>query len=132
MDIIKIKKGLDIPVGGKPEKRVVDARSIRCYAVKPADVIGMNPRLQVAEGDPVAAGQTVVADKNDERLALTSPVDGVVRHCPWRETQAARGENRTISLCRAIRAARGTIPERLALLVDAPRTSVRHNCQPRP
>lgn len=104
MDIIKIKKGLDIPIGGKPEKRVVDARSIRCYAVKPADVIGMNPRLQVAEGDHVAAGQTVVADKNDERLALTSPVDGVVH-------AIVRGEKRKLLEVRIEQSASAAQPE---------------------
>ena len=49
---IKINKGLDIPLGGKPERRVVDLRhSATRYAVRPVDVVGFTPRLLVAEGD---------------------------------------------------------------------------------
>jgi Na+-transporting NADH:ubiquinone oxidoreductase subunit A len=75
---IKIKKGLDIPLGGIAERRIVDARSIERYAVKPPDVVGFTPRLLVAEGDTVAVGQSLVEDKNDQRLTLPSPVSGVV------------------------------------------------------
>ena len=79
MDSIRIKKGLDLPIGGVPERRVVDLRgSVHRYAVKPTDVVGFTPRLLVAEGDAVAAGQPLVADKADPRLALTAPVSGQV------------------------------------------------------
>ena len=75
---IKIKKGLDIPLGGAAARETLDARSIGRYAVKPPDVVGFVPRLLVAEGDNVVAGQPVVADKNDPRMTLPSPVSGVV------------------------------------------------------
>ena len=68
---------------------VVDARSIERYAVKPPDVVGFTPRLLVAEGDKVTAGQPLVADKNDTRLSLPSPVDGVVK-------AIVRGEKRRL------------------------------------
>ncbi len=86
---IKIKKGLDIPLDGTAERVVVDARSIERYAVKPPDVVGFTPRLLVAEGDKVTAGQPLVADKNDTRLSLPSPVDGVVK-------AIVRGEKRRL------------------------------------
>ncbi len=89
METIKIKKGLDIPIGGAAEKRIVDARSIGRYAVKPPDVVGFTPRLLVAEGDRVEAGQPLVADKNDPRLTLPSPVSGVV-------AAVVRGEKRRL------------------------------------
>ena len=79
IETVKIKKGLDIPLGGTPERHIVDARSIERYAVKPPDVVGFTPRLLVAEGDSVNAGQPLVADKNSPRLTLPSPVDGVVK-----------------------------------------------------
>lgn len=78
IETIKIKKGLDIPLDGAAEKRIVDSRSIDRYAVKPPDVVGFVPRLLVAEGDEVRAGQPVLADKNDPQITLPSPVDGVV------------------------------------------------------
>ena len=86
---IKIKKGIDIPLGGIPERRVVDARSIDRYAVKPPDIVGFTPRLCVAEGDEVAAGQPLVVDKNDSRLFLPSPVSGKVE-------AIVRGEKRKL------------------------------------
>ena len=89
IETIKIKKGLDIPLGGTPERHIVDARSIERYGVKPPDVVGFTPRLLVAEGDSVSAGQPLVADKNDPRLTLPSPVDGVVE-------AIVRGEKRKL------------------------------------
>ena len=89
METIKIKKGLDIPLGGVPERHFVDARSIERYAVKPPDVVGFTPRLLVAEGDTVVAGQPLVEDKNDPRLFLPSPVRGVVE-------AIVRGEKRKL------------------------------------
>ena len=78
MKTIKIRKGLDLPLGGDAERQVVDARAIDRYAVKPTDVVGLVPRLLVAEGDTVCAGQPLMADKADPRITLPSPVDGVV------------------------------------------------------
>ena len=87
--VIKTKKGLDIPLDGVAERRVVDARSIGRYAVKPPDVVGFTPRLCVAEGDTVEVGQPLVEDKADPRLTLPSPVSGTV-------TAIVRGEKRRL------------------------------------
>ena len=89
VETIKIKKGLDLPIGGEPLKEVIDARSIERYAVKPTDFVGFTPRLLVAEGDTVCAGQPLVEDKNDTRLTLPSPVGGIV-------TAIVRGEKRRL------------------------------------
>ncbi|MBQ8702885.1 MAG: NADH:ubiquinone reductase (Na(+)-transporting) subunit A [Bacteroidales bacterium] len=88
-ETIKIKKGLDIPLGGTAERTIIDARSIGRYAVRPPDVVGFTPRLLVAEGDSVHAGQPLVADKNDPRLTVPSPVDGTVE-------AIVRGEKRKL------------------------------------
>lgn len=89
MENIKIKKGLDIPLDGIAERFVVDMRGVERYAVKPPDVIGFTPRLLVAEGDTVVAGQPLLQDKHDMRLTLPSPVDGVVE-------AIVRGEKRKL------------------------------------
>ncbi len=86
---IKIKKGLDIPLGGIPEREILDLRAVERYAVKPPDVVGFTPRLLVAEGDTVVAGQPLVQDKRDERLFLPSPVSGTVE-------AVVRGEKRRL------------------------------------
>lgn len=89
METIKIKKGLDIPLGGVAERHTIDARGTEHYAVKPPDVVGFTPRLLVAEGDTVTSGQPLVADKHDPRLFLPSPVNGVVK-------AIVRGEKRKL------------------------------------
>jgi Na+-transporting NADH:ubiquinone oxidoreductase subunit A len=86
---IKIKKGLDVPIGGNPDRHIIDLRSIERYAVKPTDVVGFTPRLAVAEGDTVEAGQPLVTDKRDPRLFLPSPIDGTVE-------KIVRGEKRKL------------------------------------
>lgn len=86
---IKIKKGLDIPLGGDAERFVVDMRSEGSFAVKPPDVVGFTPRLLVGEGDEVFAGQPLVEDKRDPRLTLPSPVSGKV-------SAIVRGEKRKL------------------------------------
>lgn len=87
--MIKIKKGLDLPIEGDAECRTTDARSVATYAVKPTDYVGLVPRLLVAEGDRVRRGDALVCDKHDDRIRLTSPVDGVVK-------AVVRGEKRQL------------------------------------
>ena len=87
--MIKIKKGLDLPLTGAAGCRVSDARSIVSYAVKPTDYVGLVPRLMVVEGDEVSAGDVLFCDKNDERIRFVSPVGGVVK-------AVVRGEKRKL------------------------------------
>lgn len=77
-NIVKIKKGLDIRVKGIATFSTIDASSIRRYAVKPTDYVGVTPKMLVKEGDPVKAGTTLFYDKNNEQARFTSPVSGTV------------------------------------------------------
>jgi len=86
---IKIHKGLDIPIGGAAERRTSDMRLIKTYGIQPSDFVGLTPRLEVHEGDLVEVGQTVVSDKNNPKIRLTSPVCGTVK-------EIRRGERRAI------------------------------------
>ena len=88
-ETITIRKGLDLPIGGKAELRLTDARSITTYAVKPTDFVGLTPRLLVEEGAIVDAGDTLFCDKSDERIRFTSPVSGQVK-------AIVRGEKRKL------------------------------------
>ena len=87
--MIKIKKGLDLPIEGVAECRVSDARDIALYAVKPTDYVGLVPRLLVAEGDRVSAGDALFCDKNDVSLRFVAPVNGEV-------CAVVRGEKRKL------------------------------------
>ena len=88
-ETITIRKGLDIPISGKAELRLTDARSITTYAMKPTDFVGLTPRLVVEEGDIVHVGDALFVDKQDERIRFTSPVDGKVN-------AIVRGEKRKL------------------------------------
>ncbi len=86
---IKIRKGLNINLVGNADKIVVNSLSITEYAVKPADYIGVTPKLLVAEGDSVKAGTPLFYNKNNENITFTAPVSGVVK-------VIHRGEKRVI------------------------------------
>lgn len=78
-NIINIKRGLDLPIDGAAELRTTDARDIATYAVKPTDYVGLVPRMLVAEGDMVQAGDALFCDKKDERIRFCAPVAGRVK-----------------------------------------------------
>ncbi len=86
---IKIKKGLDIRLMGEAEKVICTFQSPCKYALKPADYIGITPKLLVNEGDFVKSGSPVFFSKTNEKLLFTSPVSGTI-------TQIKRGEKRVI------------------------------------
>ncbi len=87
-EVIKIKRGLDLPLVGEAEK-VVSGYTAMTYAVKPTDFAGLIPRLLVKEGDNVKAGSPLFIDKSDERVVFTSPVSG-------RIVEIVRGEKRKL------------------------------------
>ena len=77
-DIYKIKRGLDIPLGGAAAASVRKVPGVTA-AVCPDNFKGLVPRLLVREGDPVLAGSPVISDKNNPAILLTSPVGGTVQ-----------------------------------------------------
>ncbi len=77
--VIKIKKGLDIPLSGAAEKIYITAEPSRTYAVKPPDFQGVTPKLAVHVDDPVKAGTTLFFDKHNPDLKFSSPVSGKVK-----------------------------------------------------
>ena len=88
-NVIDIRKGLDLPIGGAAEPCLTDARSITTYSVKPTDFVGLTPRLTVEEGDMVCVGDALFVNKHDERIRFTSPVEGHVK-------AIVRGEKRKL------------------------------------
>ena len=88
-DVIRIRKGLDIPLSGAAAHEVVDVRDVSTCAVCPTDYVGFVPRLLVQEGDRVQAGTPLLCDKKNERQKLFSPVSGRVK-------AVIRGEKRSL------------------------------------
>lgn len=86
---IKISKGLDIHLKGRPQAKVELAPRSKQYALRPVEFYGINPRLTVRPGDRVKAGEPVFYHKYDERIKFTSPVSGIIE-------DVIRGEKRKI------------------------------------
>ncbi|MDM7858620.1 Na(+)-translocating NADH-quinone reductase subunit A [Thiopseudomonas acetoxidans] len=77
--MIRIKRGLDLPMVGAPERRIDAAQKVRSVAVIGFDYNGMKPTMQVQEGDRVKLGQVLFSDKKTLGVNFTSPGAGVVK-----------------------------------------------------
>ena len=76
--MIRIKKGLDIPIYGSPAEDIVDSKKSRSVAILGSDYIGMKPTMLVEEGDIVKIGQPLFEDKKNPGVIVTSPAGGRV------------------------------------------------------
>ena len=78
--MIKISKGLDLPISGAPLNIVSDKPKVSSVAVLSNDFVGMKPTMLVKEGDSVKAGQKIFEDKKNIGVFYTSPCGGTVRN----------------------------------------------------
>ena len=77
--MIKIKKGLDLPITGAPEQVISAGQKVTQVAILGADYVGMKPTMLVQEGDRVKKGQVVFTDKKTAGVQYTAPAAGVVK-----------------------------------------------------
>lgn len=76
--MIRIKKGLDLPISGGPRQTIENAKQVRTVALTGFDYIEMKPSMLVKVGDNVKAGQALFACKKNVGLIFTSPASGKV------------------------------------------------------
>ena len=76
--MIKIRRGLDLPLSGAPQQSIEDAAVVSQVAVIGADYVGMKPTMAVREGDRVKLGQVLFSDKKTTGVHFTAPAAGVV------------------------------------------------------
>ncbi len=76
--MIKIKKGLDLPIGGAPDMHIEDGPTVSRVALVGRDYQDMKPTLLVEEGDRVALGQPVFSDKKNSKVVYCAPAAGEV------------------------------------------------------
>ncbi len=76
--MIRIKRGLDLPISGNPEQIIESGRPVRSVALISADYPGLKPTMEVAVGDRVIAGQLVFTDKKTPGVKFTAPATGTV------------------------------------------------------
>lgn len=88
-NIINLKKGLCIPIGGSASKVVTKNGYPDIVAIQPECFKGLTPRLLVKEGDRVLAGSPILSDKKCADILVTSPVSGTIK-------EIVRGDKRKL------------------------------------
>lgn len=87
---IKLKRGFNINLAGKPQSVVAESSHSKTFAVKPTDFLGIiRPKVAVREGDMVKAGTPILFDKKMADVMYSSPVSGEV-------VEIVRGEKRKL------------------------------------
>ena len=76
--MIRIKKGLSLPIAGEPKQSLQDGPQISTVAIVGDDYIGMKPTMAVHEGDAVKLGQLLFTDKKTPGVQYRSPGCGTV------------------------------------------------------
>lgn len=61
--MIRIKKGLDLPISGIPVQQISQGSRPHHVALLGDDYVGMRPSMLVQEGDSVVKGQALFEDK---------------------------------------------------------------------
>lgn len=87
--MIKIKKGLDIPIAGAPAQIIEEGPAIHHVALLGEEYVGMRPSMLVQEGDWVKKGQALFEDKKNPGVMFTAPASGKV-------SAINRGERRVL------------------------------------
>lgn len=88
-ELIRIKKGLDIPITGAPSSRVTEDKKTTLFAISPDDYPGQVWKAVVKPGDKVKIGDPLLKDKGTGKICLAAPVAGEV-------VEVNRGERRRI------------------------------------
>lgn len=77
--MIRITKGLDIPVSGRPVQEISPAPPVSTVALVADDYVSLRPAMAVREGERVRLGQTIMTEKSHPEIRFTAPGAGVVR-----------------------------------------------------
>jgi Na+-transporting NADH:ubiquinone oxidoreductase subunit A len=76
---IKLKKGFNINLAGKAEKKLAECDQPKTFALKPTDFPGIQrPKVLVNEGDTVKAGTPLFFCKMMEDVKYCAPVSGEI------------------------------------------------------
>jgi len=87
--IIKLKKGLNIPLKGKPLDFWISSDPVAEVGICPDDFISLTPKPLIKENEKIKAGSPLFFDKDRPEIIISSPVSGTVK-------QILRGPKRKI------------------------------------
>lgn len=88
-DMIKITKGLDLPIAGMPLQQISSRPAVKRVALLGEEYVGMRPSMAVNEGDQVQKGQVLFEDKKNPGVRFTAPASGTI-------SAIHRGERRVL------------------------------------
>jgi Na(+)-translocating NADH:ubiquinone oxidoreductase A subunit len=87
--MIKIKRGLNLPIAGEPEQTTAESKDVERVAVLGPDYVGVRPTMAVRVADNVKKGQVLFTDKKIPAVKYTAPAAG-------RVVQINRGAKRAL------------------------------------
>ena len=90
MAVHTITKGLDLPINGAPEQKIVDAPAATHVAIVAADYPGMKPRMHIKVGDEVKRGQLLFEDRKSEGSGHDDSIPRC-RFLPWASLRRSLG-----------------------------------------
>ncbi|MFW8592503.1 Na(+)-translocating NADH-quinone reductase subunit A [Glaciecola sp. 2405UD65-10] len=76
--MIKIKKGLDLPIKGAPQQQIGSTVTVSKVAILGEEYVGMRPTMHVQVGDVVKKGQLLFEDKKNPGVKYVSPASGEI------------------------------------------------------
>ena len=76
--LIRVEKGLHIPIGGEPQQTIEDAPESSSFAFFACEYRGLKPLMKVAVGDRVARGQELFVHKTWPQIRFLAPAAGTV------------------------------------------------------
>ncbi len=85
--ILNISRGVDLPISGRPEQRIMAKKDVSRVALIGPDYIGMRPTMKVQVGDTVSIGDPLFECKKTPGVLYTSIAAGKI-------TAVKRGEKR--------------------------------------
>ncbi len=88
--IVRLKKGFDINLAGKAEKKLVTVEQPEIFAIIPSNFPGLQrPKVTVEQGDTVKAGDELFFDKKNSQIRVTAPISGEI-------VEVVRGDKRKL------------------------------------
>jgi len=77
--MIKIKKGLDLPITGHPEQSISAGSAISEVALLGEDYLHLKPSMHIRLEHRVKCGDLLWTDKANEAIRFTAPASGIIK-----------------------------------------------------
>ena len=79
VNMITIKKGLELPITGSPEQVLHNGPAIKHVATLGEEYIGLRPTMKIKVGDKVQKGQVLFEDKKNLGVKYTALASGTIK-----------------------------------------------------